>query len=113
TTRIFRRLYPPSTPADGPAYWLLFHGAELLMPIIGAPALLAGTPAAFDGIEIAESFLLGTLDGHPCLVGVLPADAPVPASYQALGLRGVLAHGDAELIALAGYATHLLHWNHT
>src|SRR5690242_16447798 len=111
TTRIFRRLFPPTTPTAGPAFWLLFHGADLLMPKGGAPALLAGTSAALDGIEVGESFLLGTLDGSPLLVGVLPADAPTPAGYQALGLRGVLAHGDAELIGLATYATHLTHWN--
>jgi NAD+ diphosphatase len=113
TTRTFRRLFPPAVPAAGPAFWLLFHGADLLMPADGAPALLAGTAAALDGVEVGESFLLGTLDGRPLLVGVLAADAPAPAGYEALGLRGVLAHGDAELIGLASYATHLTHWNRT
>src|SRR6266511_2990645 len=85
TTRTFRRLFPPAVPAEGSAFWLLFHGVDLLMPS----------------------------DGLPLLVGVLAADAPTPAGYLALGLRGVLAHGDAELIGLASYATHLTHWNRT
>src|SRR6266508_344137 len=113
TTRTFRRLFPPAVPAEGSAFWLLFHGVDLLMPSDGAPRLLTGTAAALDGIEVGESFLLGTLDGLPLLVGVLAADAPTPAGYLALGLRGVLAHGDAELIGLASYATHLTHWNRT
>src|SRR4029079_8741584 len=100
-------LSPPAAPAEGSAFWLLFHGADLLMPANGAPTLLAGTAAALDGVEVGESFLLGTLDGLPLLVGVLPAAAPAPAGYKALGLRGVLMHGDAELIELATYATHL------
>jgi NAD+ diphosphatase len=113
TTRTFRRLFPPSEPAEGSAFWLLFHGADLLMPADSAPALLVGTSATLNGVEVGESFLLGTLDGQPLLVGVLPADAPLPTGYQALGLRGVLAHADAELIGLASYATHLTHWNRT
>jgi NAD+ diphosphatase len=111
SARIFRRLYPPSVPAEGPAFWLLFHGSELLMPAEGVPMLLEGSVAALDGVAIGESFLIGTLDGRACLVGTLPADAPAPAGYQPLGLRGVLAHGDPELIGLASYAAHLTHWN--
>src|SRR6478672_11390112 len=103
TSRTFRRLFPPFVPEAGPAFWLLFHGADLLMPVDGAPALLAGTVAALDGLEVSETFLLGTLDGQPLMVGVLPPSAPKPAGYHALGLRGVLAHGDAELIGLASY----------
>src|SRR5690349_5049661 len=91
--RTFRRLFPPAVPAEGSAFWLLFHGADLLMPADAAPTLLAGTAAALDGVKVGESFLLGTLDGQPLLVGVLPADAPAPAGYKALGLRGVLTHG--------------------
>ena len=78
TTRTFRRLFPPAVPAEGSALWLLFHGADLLMPADGAPTLLAGTATALDGLEIGESFLLGTIDGRPLLVGVLAPDAPAP-----------------------------------
>jgi len=113
TPRTFRRLFPPAVAAEGPALWLLFHGAELLMPADGAPALVAGSASTPDGVEVGESFLLGTLDDLPLLVGMLAADTPMPAGYRPLGLRGVLAHGDAELIELASYATHLTHWNRT
>jgi NAD+ diphosphatase len=111
TSRIFRRLYPPTTMLDGPAFWLLFHGSDLLMLADAIPTLLTGTSAAPDGVEVGESFLIGTLDGRPCLVGLLPAEGAPPSGFQALGLRGVLAHGDAELTGLASYATHLIHWN--
>ena len=113
TIRMFRRLFPPTTATVGPAYWLLFHGSDLLMPADGMPKLLEGTDSALDGVEIGDSFLLGTLGGTPVMVGVLQPDAPAPEGYQPLGLRGVLAHGDAELIGLASYATHLMHWNRT
>ena len=113
TTRIFQRLFPPTIATAGRAYWLLFHGSELLMPADAPPALLEGTDSALDGVEIGDSFLLGTLDGVPVLVGVLGADAPAPEGFQPRGLRDVLAQGDAELIGLASYATHLMHWNRT
>lgn len=109
----FVRLYPPATPPDGLAYWLLFRGAELLMPADGPPALLEGSASAPAAVGADESFLLGALDGRALLVGVLPEDAPIPEGLRALGLRAVLAQADAELGVLAGYAAELLHWSRT
>jgi NAD+ diphosphatase len=113
STRIFQRLYPPAAIPAGPAVWLLFRGSDLLMPADGPLAPLQGSVAAPDGFVVAEPLLLGTLDGSPCLVGVLPEDTPLPAGLRTLGLRAVLANADAELGTLAGYAAQLLHWTRT
>src|SRR5689334_6114894 len=96
----FQRLYPPVVPGEGPAYWLLFRGDELLLADDGPLALLAGTTARPDHAEIGQAFLLGTLAGRPVMVGVLAADAPPPARLRPFGLRAVLAQADAELSAL-------------
>ena len=109
----FQRLYPPTRPADGPAGWQLFRGAELLMRENAAPALLPGTAAAPDGVAVDETLLLGALADHPVLVGALADDAPIPAGFQAVGLRAVLAQADAELTALAGYGAQLFRWTRT
>ena len=109
TNRIFRRLYPPAQPAQEPAHWLLFHGADVLVYADQPPTLLA----ELDGIEIADPLLLGALDGAPVLVGALPADAPLPGGMQALNLRAALGLADAEFAGLAGYAAQLLHWART
>jgi NAD+ diphosphatase len=107
----FRRLYPPAAAPDGPAAWLIFRGADLLMPADGPPALLEGTAAAPVALAVDESFLLGALDGRPVLVGALPNDAPAPAGTQAVGLRALLAHADADLAGLAGYAAQIFRWS--
>jgi NAD+ diphosphatase len=109
----FRRLYPPAAAPEGPARWLLFRGAELLVRAGDPPALLAGTSARPDALAIDELFLLGALDDMPLLVGALPDDAPAPDGLEPVGLRAVLAHADAELAALAGYAAQLFRWSRT
>jgi NAD+ diphosphatase len=110
----FRRLYPPAATPEGAAYWLLFHGDNLLTVADGAPALLEGTSTAPDHLDrIVEPFLIGTIEGRPVMVGGLPADAPLPPGLLALGLRAVLAQADADLATLAGYAVQLVRWRST
>ena len=113
TSSRFRRLYPPTAAPTGPADWLLFRGAELLTRDGAAPALLAGTSSAPDGVAVDEVFLLGALDDRPVLVGALADDEPIPAGFQAVGLRAVLAQADAELAGLAGYGAQLFRWTRT
>jgi NAD+ diphosphatase len=109
----FRRLYPPAALPDGPVRWLLFRGADLLMPVDQPPAFLPGSPSAPDAVTVDETFLLGALDGAAVLVGALPDDAPAPEGLQPVGLRAVLAHADAELAGLAGYAAQIFRWTRT
>jgi NAD+ diphosphatase len=108
----FRRLYPPALPDDGPAYWLLFAGEELLLAGEEPLRLLEGTTSRLAEIAVAEPLLLGTLDGQPVMFATLdPAEAP--PGLRAMGLRAVLAQADAELSALTGYAAQLLRWART
>lgn len=106
----FKRLYPPTQPAAGPAHWLIFQGADLLLPAEAPPALLPGSADAPDGLAVAEAHLLGTLGGRPVLAGVLANGAALPPGYQASNLRAVLGLADAELAALAGYAAQIVNW---
>jgi NAD+ diphosphatase len=111
--RVFRRLHPPAVAPGGPARWLLFRGADLLMPAGQPPMFLEGSAAAPDLLAVDESFLLGALDERPLLVGALADDAPDPAGLRPVGLRAVLAYGDAELAGLAGYAAQIFRWTRT
>ncbi len=113
TARIFRRLYPPTAASDEQALWLLFQGADVVMPADTPPALLEGGLAAPDGVALDETLLLGTLDGRPLLVGALPPDAPLPPGFRSMNLRAVLASADAEVSTLAGYAAQLIQWGRT
>jgi NAD+ diphosphatase len=113
TTHIFQRLYPPAAAPEGPALWLVFRDAELVVPQDRAPTLLEGTHTAPSGMAIGTALLLGAFDGRPCLAGAIPADAPLPPGFRALGLRAVLAEAEPELAALASYAAQLLVWART
>jgi NAD+ diphosphatase len=113
TSPRFRRLYPPAAAPEGPARWLLFRGADLLMTAGQPPTFLPGTAAAPDALAVEESFLLGALDDAPVMVGALANDAPAPDGLEPVGLRAVLAHADAELSMLAGYAAQLFRWTRT
>jgi NAD+ diphosphatase len=109
----FRRLYPPALPDEGPAYWLLFSGDDLLLAEEGPLRLLEGTTRRLELVEGAEPQLLGMLDDLPVMFAALePAGSP-PSGLRALGLRAVLAQADAELSALSGYAAQLLRWSRT
>jgi NAD+ diphosphatase len=108
----FHRLYPPALPENGPAYWLLFSGDDLLLADDGRLTLLEGTTEAPAQARAHEALLLGTLDGRPVLFGALHPDAS-PDGLRAIGLRAVLAQADAELGALSGYAAQLRRWQRT
>jgi NAD+ diphosphatase len=105
----FQRLYPPALPEDGPAYWLLFSGDDLLLAEDGPLQLLEGTTRGPAQANVHEAQLLGTLDGRPVLFGALHPGSS-PGGLRALGLRAVLAQADAELGALTGYAAQLRRW---
>jgi NAD+ diphosphatase len=108
----FRRLYPPALPDEGPAYWLLFSGDELLLAEGEPLRLLEGTTRRLELVEAVEPQLLGMLDDLPVMFATLDA-APPPPGLRAIGLRAVLAQADAELSALTGYAAQLLRWSRT
>lgn len=107
----FRRLYPPALPDDGPAYWLLFSGDDLLVVEGEPPRLLEGTTRRHELVEVPEPQLLGMLDDRPVMFAALDPGAPPPPGLRAIGLRALLAQADAELSALSGYAAQLLRWS--
>jgi NAD+ diphosphatase len=109
----FQRRYPPAVPDDGPAYWLLFVGDDVLLAEEGPLSLLEGTTMRLADAELPEARLLGTLDDRPVMFAALAPDTPLPQGLRALGLRAVLAEADAELVALTGYAAQLVRWERT
>lgn len=113
TTPSFQRLYPPTQPADGPAQWLVFHGADVLARADAPPALLTGTAQQPDDVSVESSFLLGAHAGTTVLVGSLPAEHPLPEGWRALNLRAALGLADAEVASMLGYAAQLLYWQRT
>lgn len=108
----FRRLYPPAV-AKGPASWLIFRGADLLLPADHAPALLGGTADAPNELAVDEKLLLGMYDERPVMVGALANDVPTPDGWQAIGLRAMLAQADADVSMLANYGAQLFRWSRT
>jgi NAD+ diphosphatase len=108
----FERLHPPALPPAGPASWLLFSGDELLMPAEGPPRLLDGDSAGPGVAAVAGPRLLGVFDGRPVLFASVEGEL-VPAGLRRLGLRALLGLADSELVAVAGYAAQLVHWERT
>ena len=109
----FQRLYPPTQPADGPAQWIVFHGADVLARADAPPALLQGTAQQPDDVPVESSFLLGAHEGTTVLVGTLPAEHPLPEGWRALNLRAALGLADAEVASMLGYAAQLVYWQRT
>jgi NAD+ diphosphatase len=111
TAPTFRRLYPPAAPQEGPALWLLFRGADVLVPSEGPAALLPGTTDAPDVTPaLADRLLVGALGETPVLAGALDPEAPLLPGYQAVSLRALLADADAEFGGMAVYAAQLVQW---
>lgn len=104
----FHRLYPPSEPREGTAYWLLFSGEEILLSPKTPLALLEGTTSQIGGYSPAERFYLGNLGDTPVMFAKLPSETPI-VDLQRYGLRTLLAEAP-EIAQLAGYASQLLNW---
>jgi len=113
----FIRVYPPASPAPGPALWLPLRAGEFLLPAGDGPlGLYRGDPdeqSAPDRPAPDDPLYLGTLDGLPCLAADVDSDTPVPEGWQALGLRALFGRIPEAEYGLAGYAAQMLHWRKT
>jgi NAD+ diphosphatase len=107
----FIRTYPPAEPAAGPAHWLAFRAAELLVQIEPAGATLPfGDASILHDLEPGEPLYLGILAGAPVLACEVPDHAPVPDGWRAVNLRGLYGLLPEPAYGLAGYATEMLAW---
>lgn len=101
-------------PSDAPddAAWVVLRGHDVLVRVAdGRPELLDTTTAQRVGARARHH--LGQLDGAPCLLAVIPPDAPLPEDVRAEGLRGVLAALLPASQSMAAYAAQIAHWDRT
>ena len=99
-------------PLDEPAWWFVFHKAELLL-VEGAaelPLPLAREPAEL-GLAPERRLYLGTYGGRPCYAAQLAPDTPAPAGHRLAALREVMGLGNASLGRLAGRAFQIVEWD--
>jgi NAD+ diphosphatase len=105
------RLAPPEAGrADGPGYWLLLRGDDLLTAHRGdRPELPLGILPTSIPYEVAP-VCIGTWLGRPLLAARLAANAPAPPDLapENAGIRR--SNLDARLLSLAGLARQILHW---
>lgn len=110
-TTPFQRAYPPARPEAGPALWLLFRNGEILVQEQTAGiALIVSDEAGMAHLKPYEPLYLGTLHGVPCLAREVSTEQVLPTGWRALALRALFGQVDEETYLLAGYASHLLHW---
>jgi NAD+ diphosphatase len=110
----FLRVYPPSEPEAGPAYWLPFLNKKLL--IEGDEhhfALLQGDDEMRERLHPESVIYLGTLQGKACLTCEVHKDFTLPSGWQALSPYILLSRADEQTKLLVDYALQLLPWQHT
>src|SRR5713226_6400346 len=102
----FQRIYPPSRPMPGPAFWLLFRGNDVLVQEQEADlSLLLLDDAAITPLEPDSTLFLGTLNGTPCMAGEISLERELPADWRAVGIRTLFDHLDKDAYSVVGYAS--------
>jgi len=104
---------PP--PAEPRGRWLLVQSQGLVVvPDGGAFRLPEGeVPAVLDG-AVGPPLCLGTLEGTPCWVAAVPAEAALPSGFHRetlVPMQGTRLPDD--LLSLGGMAMQALHWQGT
>ena len=107
----FERMYPPSHPAEGPAYWLLFRGSDLVVQEqdVGLTLLKINNGAGIP-FEPGAVLFLGMLNGMACMAGEIDAECPLPPGLRAVNIRTLFDHLDETAYSAVGYASHVLRW---
>jgi NAD+ diphosphatase len=109
----------PPGPGRGPAYAFIFQGDRLLVRSDGDRAHILTTSelSQFD-ITLARDIYLGYLeDEHgaqtDCYGGEFTADAPIPDTWMADGLRQLYPLLGDQMFAIAGRAVQVVAWDRT
>ncbi len=107
----FQRAYPPARPETGAAFWLIFRGDEMLVQRQESGVeLILSDEAAMMHLELSAPLYLGTLNGVPCLACEMSNEHVLPPGWLSLGLRALFGQLDEAAYQVAGYASHILHW---
>lgn len=105
-----RTVTPPAGPFEK-ALWFAFRRRELVLCRVGETLLVpAGSSLASVGLPEGRAVSVGTLDGVPVFAVELPPDTPLPAGFEAHGLRTLYGPLDELTWRLAAYAAQIEHW---
>lgn len=105
---------PPPTGAEGPAWWFIFRGSDILLFSDGTDSPI---PFLADigslSISPSRSHFLGYLDDQPTYAVELDPGAAAPGGLEFQGLRALHGRVEDDLFALAGRAAQILEWDRT
>src|SRR5947209_4526502 len=111
-----RPFLPSVTPPeqrDGPAWWFVFRGGEILL-VEGGQADSA-IPLLDDlkdlDLSPTRSHFLGLLESRPIYAAEISAEAPPPAAFEFQGLRALHGRVEDDVFDLAGRAAQILEWD--
>jgi NAD+ diphosphatase len=107
----FTRLYSLDTPDSDPVRWLLQRGRDLLVRGDGDAVTLS--PDRPEALADSEPVVLGEWNGITYLACEVAPDMPLPEGWMAIDLRRLYGRLDEMEWTIAGYATHVLHWQRT
>lgn len=88
-----------------------FQGDKLLVPAGDGVALYRGSAPA--GFATLVPLYLANADSLPVLAIDVPADAPLPTGWHAIGLRALYGQVPEAHFLLAGYVSQILFWQRT
>jgi NAD+ diphosphatase len=105
-------LTPPASAR--PSLWFAFRGGDLLVEL-GSSGARVPTATRLEeiGVEAVRTQYLGALEGEPCFSAELLASAAAPAGHAFANLRSLHASLDADVFAVAGYASQIKEWDRT
>jgi NAD+ diphosphatase len=110
----FKVLFKPSPEHTGKDLWFIFRDGKLLVRTTGT---VADIPIS-DDIEMLKSRIviskyLGSFDDISCYAADIDDQAPDVDGMTFTELRPLLSLLDEDLFAVAGRASHILHWDRT
>ncbi len=105
---------PASLPAadiEGPAWWFVFAGSELLVRLtLAGVELPVASRWPFAKWPPARCLYLGTLGDRPCHAAEA-SDASPPPGLRFESMRGLWTRLDERLLGVAGHALQLIEWD--
>lgn len=104
-----------ASPQDnGPCFWLIFNGDQLLVDLIDGTVKLpfSSDPFTSKGLTPLRRLCLGRLDGFPCYAAEVAGDRLAYGGTAFLGLRR-LFFIDENLYWIAGRAVQIIDWDRT
>ena len=103
-------LHPQPHASEAP-WWFVFRNSQVLVRRSTTDRIqpyLVG-PIEFEPLLVDIQYL-GTYGATGCYAAWLPAEAPLPAGLEWVGLRELFGVVDEEVLWIAGRANQLVHW---